>query len=79
MNFKDQLAALIDLKSLITLALVGATVYGFVIQIVPIEVFIALVTSVITYYFTRTVVPASNTTTTTETTVSTETTKPPEV
>lgn len=50
---KEQFSKLVDLKSIVTLALVGATVYGFIVNRVPIEVFIALVTSVITYYFTR--------------------------
>lgn len=74
---KDQFSKLIDLKSLITLMLVGVTCYGFIARTVPIEAFIALVVAVITYYFTRSVPAAPNTTTTTETTISATTTDPP--
>ena len=53
---KTQLAKLVDLKSIITLGMVTAMIYGFVIGRVPVELFAAFVSSVITYYFTR---PAS--------------------
>lgn len=75
MSFKDQLAALIDLKSIVTLGLVFASIYGFVKLTVPNEVFFVLVTAVITYYFTR--VKDQPATTTTTTTSETKTVSPP--
>lgn len=75
MSIKDQFAALIDVKTLCTLGLVFATIYGFVVGMVPIEVFVGLVTAVITYYFTRTKdTPATTVTTTTS---ETKTVSPP--
>ncbi len=52
---KQKLAKLIELKSIVTLLLIGCTVYLAIVSRVAIspEAFIALVTAVITYYFTR--------------------------
>lgn len=52
---KEKLAKLIELKSIVTMALIGCTCYlaiksGFTIA--P-EFFASVVTAVITYYFTR--------------------------
>lgn len=49
----DRLVKLLELKSIISTMLVSAATYGFVKGLVSVEVFIALVVSVITYYFTR--------------------------
>lgn len=75
-SIKDKIAALIDLKSIVTLELVTATTYGFIVKIVPIEVYIALVTAVITYYFTKISIAAGTTETRTETKTVSETTTP---
>jgi len=47
------IANLIKVKTLVTLALIGALVYGFLMTFVPVEVFTAIVGSVITYYFVK--------------------------
>jgi hypothetical protein len=54
-KMKEKIAKLIELKSIVTMALIGCTCYlaiksGFTIA--P-EFFASIVTAVITYYFTR--------------------------
>ena len=52
---KDKLAKLVELKSIVTLLLIGCTCYLAItskFQIAP-EFFASIVTAVITYYFTR--------------------------
>ena len=53
MNFKTQLAKLIDVKTIITFATVGALTYGFLARYVPVEVYAPLATSVLVYYFNK--------------------------
>lgn len=52
---KETLKKLLEVKSLVTFALIGATVYLAVYEKVqvPSEFFASVVTAVITYYFTR--------------------------
>ena len=44
---------LIDLKSIVTLILVVAAVYGFVMKIISAELFATWVTAIIVFYFTK--------------------------
>lgn len=53
MDFKTRLAKLIDVKTIVTFTLVGAITHGFIARYVSVEVFVPLVTAVITYFFTR--------------------------
>jgi len=48
-----QLSKLVELKSIMSIALVGATVYGFIADKIASDVFMGLVMAVVTYYFTR--------------------------
>ena len=48
-----QFAKLVDLKSIISLALVGVTCFGFVVDKISPETFMGLTMAVVTYYFTR--------------------------
>ena len=52
---KDTLKKLLEVKSLVTFALIGATVYLAVFHKteLPPEFFASVVTAVVTYYFTR--------------------------
>lgn len=52
---KEKFAKLIELKSIVTLLLIGCTVYLAIVNKIEIqpETFIAIVMAVITYYFTR--------------------------
>ena len=47
------LAALLKVKSIITLAIIGGVTYGFVAGTVPSEAYCGFAGSVITYYFTK--------------------------
>lgn len=53
MTFREQLAKLIDVKTLVTLPLVGATIYGFIAGKIGGEVFIPIVATVLAYFFTK--------------------------
>lgn len=64
---KEKFAALIDLKSIVTLVLIGALTYGFIAKFVSIEVFAPVVASVIAYFFNKSPSVPANTTTTVET------------
>ena len=50
---KEKIACLIDLKSILTLVLVGALVAGWFLKMVTAEQFIPLVTMVLTFYFAK--------------------------
>jgi hypothetical protein len=49
----DRLAKLIDLKSIITILMVGGLVAGWFLNKVTSEQFIPLVTTVLTFYFAK--------------------------
>ena len=44
---------LLKVKSIITLAIIGALVYLSVTEFIPSEAFVGIASSVVTYYFTR--------------------------
>ena len=50
---KERLAKLIDLKSIITILMVGGLVAGWFINKVSSEQFIPLVTMILTFYFAK--------------------------
>lgn len=50
---KEQLAKLIDLKSILTIIVVVAMVYGYISNRFSEELFASIVTMILTYYFTR--------------------------
>lgn len=50
---KEKLSKLIDLKSIITLIMVIASVYGFITKLISAELFATWVGMVLTYYFVR--------------------------
>jgi hypothetical protein len=49
----DRLAKLIDLKSIITILMVGGLVFGWFLNKVTSEQFIPLVTMILTFYFAK--------------------------
>jgi hypothetical protein len=49
----DRFAKLIDLKSIITILMVGGLVFGWFLNKVTSEQFIPLVTTVLTFYFAK--------------------------
>jgi hypothetical protein len=50
---KEKLSKLIDVKTIVTLALVAAAIYGFVQKIISAELFATWVTAIIVFYFTK--------------------------
>lgn len=50
---KEKFAKLIDLKSIVTLVLIAAAVYGFVVGLISAELFATWVTAIIVFYFTK--------------------------
>jgi hypothetical protein len=52
-TFGQQIARLIDLKSIITASLTGALVFGFLTDKIPQDQFMPIVFMVFTYYFTK--------------------------
>lgn len=50
---KKRFAKLIDLKSIITIIMVGALVYGFIVGKIKASEFIPLVTMILTFYFSK--------------------------
>lgn len=50
---KDKLEKLIDVKSIVTFAIVAGITYGFIRGTVNSETYCAFAGTVITYYFTR--------------------------
>lgn len=53
MKIKDKIAKLIDLKSIVTIGMTGALIYGFIGGQIPQEQFITLATMVFMFYFTK--------------------------
>jgi hypothetical protein len=53
MGIVKRLEALLEVKSIMTLALVLTACWGFVVGIVPVELFSTWVGAVITYFFTK--------------------------
>lgn len=51
--FWERICKLIDLKSLITMAMIGCLVYGFVVNKIETTEFIPLVTMILTFYFAK--------------------------
>lgn len=51
--FWEKLCKLIDLKSLITMAMIGCLVYGFIVSKIETTEFIPLVTMILTFYFAK--------------------------
>jgi uncharacterized membrane protein YdjX (TVP38/TMEM64 family) len=49
----QNLAALLKVKSIITLTIIGGVTYGFIAGTVPSEAYCGFAGSVITYYFTK--------------------------
>lgn len=68
-DFKNNLANLIKVKTIITLAVVGALVYGFIVSKVDTDNFMLVAIMVVTYYFNKkdTLAPNTSTTETTAT------------
>ena len=50
---KEKIAKLIDVKSIITFAIVAGVTYGFVVGTVNPETYCTFAASIIAYYFTR--------------------------
>ena len=48
---KDRLAKLIDLKTIVTLSITGALIYGFVVGKIDKENFMTIATMIFTFYF----------------------------
>lgn len=53
MGIKERIAKLIDLKSIITILMVGALVWGFATGKLEANEFIPLVTMILTFYFVK--------------------------
>lgn len=49
----ENIAKLIDLKSLVTISLTGALIYGFIECLIEAKDFVMLVTMVFTFYFAK--------------------------
>lgn len=50
---KEKIAKLIDLKSIVTLLITGALIYGFINKMIEADQFITLATMVFMFYFTK--------------------------
>ena len=50
---KDKIAKLIDLKTIITIAMTGAMIYGFVVEKITPEQFMTIATMIFTFYFAK--------------------------
>lgn len=53
MNYQEKIAKLIDLKSIVTIIMTVALVYGFAVNKIQADQFITLVTMVFMFYFTK--------------------------
>lgn len=53
MSFKERFAKLIDLKSIITIILIGVLSYLTLNDKVPVEQFMPIVTMILTFYFVK--------------------------
>lgn len=52
-KFVKNIAELFKVKTIITLMVTSAITYGFIKDLVPVELYATYVGSIITYYFTR--------------------------
>jgi uncharacterized membrane protein YoaK (UPF0700 family) len=50
---KEKIAKLIDLKSIITILITGALIYGFVVAKINAEQFMTIATMIFTFYFAK--------------------------
>lgn len=50
---KEKISKLIDLKSIITISITGALIYGFVISKITSEQFMTIATMIFTFYFAK--------------------------
>lgn len=50
---KEKIMKLIDLKSIITLALTATLIWGFIVRLVDAKEFLVYVTMVLTFYFAK--------------------------
>lgn len=50
---KEKFARLIDLKTIITIAMTGAMIYGFVVEKITPEQFMTIATMIFTFYFAK--------------------------
>jgi hypothetical protein len=50
---KEKIAKLIDLKSIVTLLITGALIYGFINKMIEADQFITIATMVFMFYFTK--------------------------
>lgn len=50
---KDKIAKLIDLKSIITILITIALIYGFVVEKINAEQFMTIATMIFTFYFAK--------------------------
>lgn len=48
---KEKIAKLIDLKSIVTIIITGALIYGFVVEKINSEQFMTIATMIFTFYF----------------------------
>lgn len=53
MKLKERFAKLVDLKSIVTIGMTCALIFGFIKGMIPQEQFITLVTMVFMFYFTK--------------------------
>lgn len=74
-DFKTNLANLIKVKTLITLAVVAALVYGFIVNKIDADNFMLVAIMVVTYYFNKKDLQEPNTSVTETTTVTKEETE----
>ena len=74
---KDQLAKLIDVKTIVTFVVTAVLAYLAVTKVLAVDQFMIIAVMIFTYFFSKPATVPPNTTTTTETTIET-TTKPPE-
>jgi len=54
-SFGEKLTKLIDVKSIVTLLLIGVACYGFVVKTVPIELFGGWVSMILGFFFAKNV------------------------
>ncbi len=50
---KEKIAKLIDLKTIITISMTGALIYGFVVGKITSEQFMTIATMIFTFYFAK--------------------------
>jgi K+-sensing histidine kinase KdpD len=74
---KDQLAKLIDVKTIVTFVVTAVLAYLAIKGTLAVDQFMIVAVMIFTYFFSKPATVPPNTTTTTETTT-TATTKPPE-